>query len=158
MHGAGVGHLDLKPSNIVLRADTDPILVDFGLAGRQLRPGCGTACYCAPEIWGVLPDGAKATPMTADIYAFGCVAYEVLTGKTLFDGASVPVVVSAHITHDGRPAGVAKMAETPSLGHAAALISHCLRKNPQDRPDVATLRGALRNVGGRIAQLGWPLV
>ena len=157
MHGVGIGHLDLKPSNIVVRGDTEPILVDFGMAGRHLRPGCGTACYCAPEVWGVLADGAKATPMTADVYAFGCVAYEVLTGKVLFDGPSAPAVVSAHITHDGRPPLVAKMAETPGLGHAAALISHCLRRNPEDRPDVPTLRAALRNVGGRFAHLAWPL-
>jgi serine/threonine protein kinase len=157
MHGVGIGHLDLKPSNIVLRGDTDPIIVDFGLAGRQLRPGCGTACYCAPEIWGVLPEGAKCTPLTADVYAFGCVAYEVLTGKTLFDGPSAPVVVSAHITHDGLPAPIAKMAQHPPFGHLAALISHCLRKNPQDRPNVTTLRGALRNVGARLQNHPWPL-
>jgi serine/threonine protein kinase len=95
--------------------------------------------------------------MSADIYAFGCVAYEVLTGNVLFDGPSATAVVSAHITHDGRPPPLVKMAEATGLGHAAALISHCLRKNPQDRPDVATLRGALRNLGGRVAHLAWPL-
>ena len=157
MHGVGVGHLDLKPSNVVLRAGTDPVLVDFGLAGRQLRPGCGTAFYCAPEVWGVVPDGARATPLTADVYGFGCVAYELLTGKPLFDAPDVLAVVTAHVTHDGRPAGVAKMAETPSLGHIAALISHCLRHDPRHRPDVAALRAALRNVGGRLAHLPWPL-
>jgi hypothetical protein len=157
MHGVGIGHLDLKPSNIVLRGDTEPILVDFGLAGRHLRPGCGTACYCAPEIWGVLPAADKGTPMTADVYAFGCIAYEVLTGRVLFDGPSAPAVVSAHITHDGRPPELAKMADAAGLGHVAALISHCLRKNPEDRPDVVALRGALRNVGARIAHLAWPL-
>ena len=157
MHGVGIGHLDLKPSNVVLRAGTDAVLVDFGLAGRQLRPGCGTAFYCAPEVWGVVPDGARPTPMTADVYGFGCVAYELLTGKMLFEAPDVLGVVSAHVTHDGRPAGVTKMADTEGLGHAAAFLSHCLRHDPRHRPDVTALRGALRNVGSRIAHLPWPL-
>jgi len=157
MHGVGIGHLDLKPSNVVLRAGTDPILVDFGLAGRQLRPGCGTAFYCAPEVWGVVPDGARPTPMTADIYGFGCVAYELLTGRALFEAPDVLAVVSAHVTHDGRPPGVGKMAEVEGLGHLAAFLSHCLRHDPRHRPDVTALRGALRNVGARLAQRPWPL-
>jgi eukaryotic-like serine/threonine-protein kinase len=157
MHDVGIGHLDLKPSNIVLRGDTEPVLVDFGLAGRHLRPGCGTPCYCAPEVWGVVAEGAQPTPMTADIYGFGCVAYELLTGKLLFDSPEVRAVVTAHVTHDGRPEGVAKLAEKPGLGHVAAVISHCLRHDPRNRPDIKAVRGALRNVGGRLAQLPWPL-
>jgi hypothetical protein len=70
MHQVGVGHLDLKPSNIIVcNADSitgvgqppKPVLVDFGLAGRHLRPGCGTANYGAPEIWGA-GDASRATP------------------------------------------------------------------------------------------------
>ncbi len=55
MHSVGVGHLDLKPSNIILQDEETPVLVDFGLSGRQLRPGCGTLEYCAPEVLGVVP-------------------------------------------------------------------------------------------------------
>ena len=50
----GVGHLDLKPSNVVLRRDEQAVLVDFGLAGRHIRPGCATGAYGAPEVWGAL--------------------------------------------------------------------------------------------------------
>ena len=59
MHAVGVGPLDVKPSNVILRPSGEPVLVDFGLAGRHIRPGCGTGCYCAPEVWGVLPRGGS---------------------------------------------------------------------------------------------------
>ena len=47
--------------------DGSPVLVDFGLAGRHLRPGCGTANYGAPEIWGT---GDRSRAIPADVYAF----------------------------------------------------------------------------------------
>ena len=50
MHSVNVGHLDLKPSNVILRDGTTPVLVDFGLAGRNIRPGCATGSYGAPEV------------------------------------------------------------------------------------------------------------
>jgi len=50
MHEVGVGHLDLKPGNVVLREGRDPVLVDFGLSGRHIRPGCATGPYGAPEV------------------------------------------------------------------------------------------------------------
>jgi eukaryotic-like serine/threonine-protein kinase len=158
MHGSGIGHLDLKPSNVVLRASGEPTIVDFGLAGRHLRPGCGTVAYAAPEIWGVVPEGAVPSPLAADMYGFGCVAFELFTGRTLFDGNDEIALVSAHVAHDGRPEGIARLAELPRLGHLAATLSHCLRRDPRDRPSVAAVRGALRNVSASIAQLPWPLV
>src|SRR5262249_20366392 len=79
MHGVGVGHLDLKPSNVVLRKDEQAVLVDFGLSGRHIRPGCATGPYGAPEVWGAVPDDWEPLPMASDVYAFGCVAFEVLT-------------------------------------------------------------------------------
>ena len=51
MHRHTIGHLDVKPSNVILREGKTPTLVDFGLAGRHLRPGCATG-YGAPEVWG----------------------------------------------------------------------------------------------------------
>ena len=59
MHGAGVGHLDVKPSNVIVRGEKQSVLVDFGLAGRHLRPGCGTSSYGAPEVWGIVPEGVR---------------------------------------------------------------------------------------------------
>src|SRR5262249_48389536 len=70
MHGVGVAHLDLKPTNVVIRQGKEPVLVDFGLAGRHIRPGCGSGPYGAPEVWGLAADnGAKESPTAADVYA-----------------------------------------------------------------------------------------
>ncbi len=156
MHGVGIGHLDLKPANIIVRDDARPVLVDFGLSGRKLRPGCGTANYGGPEVWGVSTD--FATPMTADVYSFGCLAFEALTGKLLFDGSHALALVTAHVTHDGRPEGVARMANDPRMARTAALLSHCLRKEPKDRPDVPTLRRALKALAPQITAMPWPWV
>ena len=52
MHARALGHLDIKPSNVLLRKGEQAVLVDFGLAGRKIRPGCGTGPYGAPEVWG----------------------------------------------------------------------------------------------------------
>ena len=72
MHAANIGHLDVKPSNVILRDGKTPVLVDFGLSGRALRPGCGTIEYTAPEVLGVVPQGVSPSAVAADIYAFGC--------------------------------------------------------------------------------------
>ncbi len=104
MHSVGIGHLDLKPSNVILRNEDAPVLVDFGLSGRQLRPGCGTLEYCAPEVVGVIPKDHQPTPMPADVYAFGCLAFELLTAQTLFEGDDEMKILAAHVEHDGWPA------------------------------------------------------
>ena len=135
MHGVGVGHLDIKPSNVILRAGVSPVLVDFGLAGRHLRPGCGTSSYGAPEVWGIVPEGVHATPMAADVYSFGCLAYEVLTGETLFDAPNEVALISAHLMHDGDPPPVKRLAERGSTAGVAGALRRCLRKDPTRQGD-----------------------
>ena len=157
MHAAGVGHLDVKPSNVILRPAGDPVLVDFGLAGRHLRPGCGTGCYCAPEVWGVLPRGGTPTPATADVYSFGCLAFEVLTTKTLFGGMTDAALISAHLTHDGVPPPIRRLAETRAHASLAAFLVCCLRQNPSQRASVTDLRRELHARAPDLARLPWPI-
>ncbi|MGK3994584.1 protein kinase domain-containing protein [Sorangium sp. So ce1024] len=157
MHAVGVGHLDIKPTNVILRGGREPVLVDFGLAGRHIRPGCATGCYGAPEIWGVVPPGVTPTPLTADIYSFGCLAYEILTGKTLFDGPTEVALITAHVTHDGLPAPVKRLADDPRTADIAAFLYACLRHSPRDRATATSLREMLLRITGQLADMRWPV-
>ncbi|MFO0571020.1 MAG: protein kinase, partial [Polyangiaceae bacterium] len=116
MHGAGVGHLDLKPSNVIMRDGDTPVLVDFGLSGRKLRPGCGTVEYCSPEVIGIVPEDHQApSPLAADVYAFACMAFEVLTGQILFTAPDETGILGQHLSHDGWPPRLAALAQQPGL-------------------------------------------
>jgi hypothetical protein len=157
MHGVGVGHLDVKPSNVIVRGGAQPVLVDFGLAGRKIRPGCGTSSYGAPEVWGIAPEGVTPTPMAADVYGFGCVAYEVLTGETLFDAPNEVALISAHLTHDGAPPGVKKLEARPATAPIAAVLRRCLRKDPRARGTAAEIREELRRAAPALAGRSWPV-
>ena len=99
-HGQGILHRDLKPSNILLDPQVGAVLTDFGFArlvsGSSLSVSLsggviGTPQYIAPEVW------ENQTPGRAgDVYALGCVLFEMLTGETLFEGNNTPAVMRAH--------------------------------------------------------------
>lgn len=157
MHAVNVGHLDVKASNVILREGGTPVLVDFGLSGRTLRPGCGTIEYTAPEVLGVVPEGTVGTPMAADIYAFGCLIYEMLTSQVLFDGGDELELVTKHVSHDGWLDELARMSTLPRLDPLANLIGTCLRHDGRNRPTASALRGALTPALMPLAQQPWPL-
>jgi serine/threonine protein kinase len=178
MHAIGVGHLDLKPSNVVLRskpppsgkslvgkelvlddahADETAVLVDFGLAGRNIRPGCASGPYGAPEVWGASPEGTKPTPMAADVYAFGCLAFEALTGDVLFDAESEVALIASHIAHDGLPQKLKPFTNHPQLQPLAELLFGALRRDPRARLGATELRAELKKVRNKLAQSPWPL-
>jgi hypothetical protein len=157
MHAVGVAHLDIKPSNVVLRRGEEAVLVDFGLAGRHLRPGCATGPYGAPEVWGALDGKAEGVPTKADIYAFGCVAFEALTGQVLFDADNEIAQIGMHLAHDGFPAPLRTLAKVPALGPLAELLFATLRRDPRDRPAAAAVRKELQRVAPALARTAWPL-
>lgn len=157
MHAVSVGHLDVKTSNVILRGGTTPVLVDFGLSGRAVRPGCGTVEYTAPEVLGVVPEGVTPSPLAADIYSFGCLVYEVLTGKVLFDAEDEMALVARHISHDGWLPELRTLAGVPKLAPVASLIGSCLRHDGRQRPTAAQLREALTPALLPLADVEWPL-
>jgi hypothetical protein len=148
-HEAGIIHRDLKPANIKVRADGTVKVLDFGLAkaggaGEAGRTGgggvldsptftspavtmqgviLGTAAYMAPEQ-------AKGKPVDkrADIWAFGCVLYEMLTGRRAFAGEDVSDTMAAVLRSD--PDWSAVPALPPAI---STLLKRCLEKDPRRR-------------------------
>jgi hypothetical protein len=166
MHDVRIAHLDLKPSNIILRSATSneldlhgpvPVLVDFGLAGTRMRPGCATTAYGAPEIWSLNPNDPSPPPMPADIYAFGCLAFELLTGKPLFQANSEIATITLHIAHDGVPPELEALAATPELEPLVHTLSTALRRSPQERASIQELRSQLATNAVSLEQQSWPL-
>lgn len=148
LHALGIGHGDVTPSRVVLRArggQVDPVLVDFGFAGRHLRPGCGSASYLAPELWDRDPP-SDGTPMAADLYAVGCLAYEMITGRPLFHGSSERAIVEQHRTHDGDPAALLELRKEERTAPLAGVIAACLCRDPAQRASATQLRKALRSL------------
>jgi hypothetical protein len=157
MHAAGVGHLDLKPSNVVLRRDEQAVLVDFGLAGRHIRPGCATGAYGAPEVW-VAGEGQKdLSPMKADIYAFGCVAFEALTAQVLFQAETEMAQIAKHVAHDGLPPPLRVLVQRAELKSLAELLHSTLRRDPAMRPTAEAVRKELARLAPGLARTSWPI-
>jgi serine/threonine protein kinase len=141
-HRRGVIHRDLKPANVML-TKSGVKLLDFGLAARQIPPGgiidllttnnshrltvegriMGTVQYMSPEqLQGKSPD------TRADIFAFGGVAYEMITGKRAFEGVTQAEVIGAILKDDPQPI-VAPDMPVPVL----RTIGRCLTKDPDER-------------------------
>ena len=143
-HADGVVHRDIKPDNILLSAGAATV-ADFGIAKAlssarrgesgetltSLGTSLGTPAYMAPEQVAGDPD----VDQRADIYAFGCVAYEMLTGQPPFAGRSPQQLLAAHVMETPVPVAQKRPGMPASL---AALVMSCLEKEPARRPQTAT--------------------
>lgn len=141
LHERGIVHRDIKASN-VLFANGVPLLTDFGLAKGPsytvlTKPGqvLGTLEYLAPEL-------IRGEPATAasDVYAFGCLLYQCVAGRTPFGDRSLFAVGIAHL--DEEPADPAAGRAPWPEGLSAALLA-ALRKDAADRPASAGAYAAL---------------
>ena len=141
LHERGIVHRDIKASN-VLFANGVPLLTDFGLAKGPsytvlTKPGqvLGTLEYLAPEL-------IRGEPATAasDVYAFGCLLYQCVAGRTPFGDRSLFAVGIAHLDED--PADPAAGRAPWPEGLSAALLA-ALRKDAADRPASAGAYAAL---------------
>jgi len=143
-HGQGIVHRDLKPANIKLRPDGTVKVLDFGIAkaleqdtltsapqspmlttpATQIGVILGTAAYMSPE-----QAKGKQIDQRADIWAFGCVLYEMLTGQPAFGGEDVPTTLARVIANDtdieSLPAAI-----SPAVRQT---IQVCLQKDVEKR-------------------------
>ncbi len=145
-HAQGLAHGDLKPSNILIDMPGGPLLMDFGLTrlmaansvalGRIEGGIVGTLPYIAPEVWETEPAESPA-----DIYALGCIVYEMLTGQRLFNGDSVMQAMHAHAQGPQFPA--TWPSDIPS--GIAGVLGKALAWDPTARyPDAVSFWNALK--------------
>ncbi|MBS1124144.1 MAG: serine/threonine protein kinase, partial [Deltaproteobacteria bacterium] len=155
MHKAQIAHLDVKPANVVLREGTgDAVLVDFGLAGRRLRAGCGSVHYAAAEVW---TEGSTEEPFGTDVYAAACVAFEVLTDTVLVRGETIKEVIDAHFAKQPAAAILAALERIPRSGPLAELLRAALAREAKRRPSAARLRAGFAAIAPDLRNLAWPI-
>ncbi len=157
-HAAGIIHRDLKPANLFLARRTDGSvrvkLLDFGISKLTPAPGSqpeihmtntqtlmGSPLYMAPEQM----RSSRSVDRRADIWSMGTIIYEMLAGRSPFEGETLPEVCAA-ILADTPPSLLTFQPDlSPGL---EAVVMRCLEKDPTRRfPDVASLAAALGEFG-----------
>lgn len=176
-HARGIVHRDVKPANVMLVMNGDREVVkvlDFGIAGDIDEPASpeGAPALGSPRY--VAPEQIKHVPVDdrADIYSFGIVLYEMLSGAPPFTNNRAVAVLLAHL-HE-MPRSIVDVSPNPIGNHLTRLVGACLEKDPNNRPKdmdavlralwesslelgepVLEARSGIHPAGPTIAQKGW---
>jgi serine/threonine protein kinase len=139
LHGHGIVHRDLKPENVLVADDGQLKIADFGtalvegarrLTWRHLSENLGTPDYMSPEqIQGDRGDARS------DVYAWGVLMYELLTGQVPFSGDNWLAVMAGHLTRRARPIRELNDEVSPALD---AVVAHAMRRYPEHRYQTMT--------------------
>ncbi|HET7109996.1 MAG TPA: protein kinase [Gemmatimonadales bacterium] len=144
-HARGVVHRDIKPDNVLLSGDA-AVVTDFGIAKAisasrtegasgatltQLGTSLGTPAYMAPEQVA----GDPNVDHRADLYALGCMAFELLTGRQPFGDRTPQRMLAAHLTEAPPAVTTLRPDCSPAL---AEMVGRLMAKNPDERPQSAT--------------------
>jgi serine/threonine protein kinase len=168
-HGKGIIHRELKPENVFLLEDGQVKILDFGLARRfgvndgndatrtsGTDPGTvmGTLGYMAPEQLRGQPTDARA-----DVFSFGAVLYEMVSGHRAFQRDTAADTTTAILTHEPPEMAAARADVPPSLER---IVRHCLEKNAAERfqnaRDIAFALEALSGTGVNVPTNAVPVV
>lgn len=136
VHAEGIVHGDIKPSNIMIQPDGTPILMDFGAAreGSTVAATVGSPLFMAPEQFSGAP-----VSRAADIYAFGVLLYRMLVGRHPVEAESLNALAESH------ERGAQPDCRRLPRGYRA-LVSSCLARDPEERPDAASVHERLRTL------------
>ena len=144
-HEHGVVHRDIKPGNVLLSEQGEPLVADFGIAlavaqagaGRITETGLslGTPHYMSPEQ----ATGDRDVDPRSDVYALGCVLYEMLSGQPPFSATTAQAVLVKILTADAPSITSERRTVPPHVGHA---LAQALDKLPADRFTSAAEFGA----------------
>ena len=156
-HRNGFVHRDVKPENILF-ADGHALLADFGIAhactGSNSEPltkggiALGTPEYMSPEQ----ASGADDIGVATDIYALGCVVYEMLSGLPPFRGSSPLAVMARHVTEKPKPLRLVRPEVPPHVEHA---VARALMKMPEQRfTSISEFCAALQQPQSDLARRG----
>jgi eukaryotic-like serine/threonine-protein kinase len=148
LHTKGVVHRDLKPENILVTADDRLVIGDFGTAQlegsrrltfKHLAESLGTPDYMSPEqVQGERGDARS------DVYSWGIMMYELLTGRVPFDGDNWMAVMAGHLRGDPKPIHKLRHDVPPAL---EAVVMHAMRRYPDHRyPSAEALLADLKRL------------